>query len=282
MNINCRICGGATVKLFSVSGNRNNNDIDVYYCDKCDVSYTNPPAYDYDAPDSGIIDYYKAHQGYIEWRHTKIFEFIEEITGEKAGRFLDIGAGAGYSMRVAESRGWEPSGIEPSKILTEFAQSQSNGNIVQGYFSEELLNSSPHIIKGKFDYILVDNVLEHINDSILFLRAILPLLKQHGVLLVAVPPVDWFRVLLSRIKYIRNYNQSARLNLFYDPEQHVNYFSRKSMRILIQEKLGYQLLESRFHHSRLLNGKFAKFMAFETGYYFISKQSNDLFTTSHA
>lgn len=46
-----------------------------------------------------------------------------------------------------------------------------------------------------YDYLLIDNVLEHVGDPVGFMeQQALGLLAERGVALVAVPPVDWLRV----------------------------------------------------------------------------------------
>lgn len=269
---NCRICGKQVKALFRVPAHRDRMlKLEVYHCANCAAYYTFPPGFDYDAPDEGVTDYYQRHRDYIVGRHTRIFDFVESLTGLGAGRFFDIGVGAGYSMQVAENRKWQAVGIEPSSLLAEFAKTQSRGIVLQGMLSDDLLRNNPAAIQGGFDYILIDNVLEHISNPAGFLNTALPLLNDNGIMLIAIPPVDWFRVLLARIAWLRNRCNVARWNLFYDPEQHVNYFSRKSMRHLVEGCLGAQLLDVRFHHSRILRGKLAAMLGFETGYYFIGK-----------
>gem|GEM_PF-2379119 len=271
---NCRICGQQVKEVFRVPAHRDRLlKLEVYQCASCAAHYTFPPSFNYDAPDEGVIDYYRRHRDYIVGRHARIFGFVEGLTGLGAGRFFDIGAGAGYSMQVAESRKWQGVGIEPSSLLADFARMQSGGIVLRGDLTDELLRCNQAAIQDGFDYILIDNVLEHISDPLGFLKTALPLLKDKGIMLVAIPPVDWFRVLLGKIAYIRNRCHVARWNLFYDPEQHVNYFSRKSMRILVEERLGAELLDVRFHHSSILRGELAAMLGFETGYYFIGKRT---------
>ena len=121
-----------------------------------------------------------------------------------------------------------------------------------------------------YDYLLIDNVLEHVGDPVGFMKQALGLLAERGIALVAVPPVDWFRVMLGQNSLVRACSHSAQINLFYDPEQHVNYFSRWAMQRLIEERLGYALLPNRFHHSPILDNPLARFCGFESGYFFIA------------
>jgi len=272
-DISCRICNGNLIREFTVKGSRYKMNIDVLLCEKCDAYYTNPMDYDYECYDFDIIGYYVQHSEYIKWRHNVIFDFVESMRGQKKGKFLDLGSGAGYSLHVANARGWDAVGVEPSKTLVGFSREQLGVDVIHGFFSKQLRQHIQSSRSNEFDYILIDNVLEHIKDPVAFLGDALALLKKGGLALIAVPPVDWLRLLLTKIPYVRNHSRSAQLNLFYDPEQHVNYFSRTAMRVLVENQLGFRLDDTRFHHSALLNGKFAELCGFETGYYFISRPS---------
>ena len=144
-------------------------------------------------------------------------------------------------------------------------------NIIHGYFTPELRAKLQMTKPAGYDYLLIDNVLEHVAEPVKFMEQALGLLAETGIALVAIPPVDWLRVMLGQNPLVRKSSKSAQINLFYDLEQHVNYFSRQAMRRLIEERLGYTLLPNRFHHSRILDNSFACFCGLETGYYFVAR-----------
>lgn len=221
--------------------------------------------------DESLIAYYETHRSYIEWRHGRIFDYLQRAFGLDSGRFLDIGSGMGYALSVASARGWQASGIEPGEVLANYASAELGVDVTQGFFDPAhaalLRTTNP----AGYDYLLIDNVLEHVDNPVGFLEAALGLLTDRGVALVAVPPVDWLRLALTLPSRIRRYSRSAQLNLFYDPEQHVNYFSRQAVRQLIEDRLEHCLLPNRFHHSRVLNNPVARLCGFETGYYFIRR-----------
>ena len=269
----CRICGQSTLRRFAAKGDRSGVLINVYFCAACNAHFTAPPEFDYEKEDGGLIAYYEAHRGYILWRHRRIFDYIERTFGLKRGSFLDIGSGAGYSLEVAASRGWDAQGIEPGSRLAEYSRSRLGGLVIHGYFTSDLRAKLQVAKPSGYDYLLIDNVLEHVSDPVSFLDQALGLLAERGVALVAIPPVDWLRVMLGRSTLVRAFTHSAQINLFYDPEQHVNYFSRRAMRYLVQEALGYELLPNNFHHSRMLNSPIARFCNFETGYFFIARSA---------
>lgn len=273
----CRICGQHTSYQFLTRGDRSCQSIKVYFCRDCNAYYTEQSAFDYDNQNDGIIQYYEAHVEYIKWRQNKIFDYIKDVFNLTGGHFIDIGSGAGYSLDVALKRGWYAQGIEPCSSLAEFSKRRSDLNVIHGYYTPELAAKLNVVNPSGFDYLLIDNVLEHIDDPAGFLKTALRLLSPSGIALVAIPPVDWLRVILGRSSIVRSRFRSAQINLFYDTEQHVNYFSREAMRRLIEKRLGYVLLPNHFHHSCLLNNIVARFCSFESGYFFIrcSKRKNN-------
>lgn len=267
----CRVCGETAPYRLVAPGDRTGERIAVHYCRRCKAHYTAPPAYDYHSQDEGLIAYYEAHRAYIVWRHNRILDYLGTTFGLESGRFLDIGSGAGYALEVAQNRGWDVRGIEPGNTLAEYSKLRLGGRVTRGYFTPELCASLRAANPAGHDYMLIDNVLEHVSEPVEFMKLALSLLTENGVALVAVPPVDWLRVLLGRSGWVRARSRSAQVNLFYDPEQHVNYFSRRAMRRLVGERLGHVLLPQRFHHSWILDNPLARLCGFETGYYFIAR-----------
>ncbi len=269
----CRICKGSLDEVYHGVGSRTLSIIPIYYCGRCIAYFTYPDSVDYSLSSTTIIDYYKRYQTAIKTRHNIIFNFLRSRYLLNKGRFLDIGSGIGFSLGVAEELEWYALGVEPSVTLAQYTKNM-NKNVIEGFFSEQLIFENEDLAFGNFDYILIDNVLEHVDDPIGFMQLAQGLLAKNGILIVAVPQVDWLRLLLIKFRYIRNSINSSRVNLFYDLEQHLNYFSRTSIKSLINN-LGVDskliLLEDRFHHSKILNGKISKFLNFETGYYFIKK-----------
>jgi 2-polyprenyl-3-methyl-5-hydroxy-6-metoxy-1,4-benzoquinol methylase len=267
----CRICGQPAPRRLVAKGDRSGESITVYFCRTCNAHFTAPPDFNYETQDEGLIAYYEAHRDYILWRHNQIFDYLERAFGLGRGRFLDIGSGAGYSLEVAAKRGWDAQGIEPGGTLARYSQDRFGGNVIHGYFTAEMRTNIRAANPAGYDYLLIDNVLEHVSDPVGFMEQALGLLAERGVALVAIPPVDWLRVMLGRNPLVRARSHSAQINLFYDPEQHVNYFSRRAMRRLIEKRQGYTLLPNRFHHSPILDNPLARISGFESGYFFIAR-----------
>lgn len=74
---------------------------------------------------------------------------------------MDIGSGMGYSLEVAQDRGWYAYGVEPNVILAQ--NCISRGLSVQ--------NSNFSYENGTcFDLIMIDNVLEHVGNPVEFVH----------------------------------------------------------------------------------------------------------------
>lgn len=271
--VKCKLCDLETTQKYRLKGSRSKQDIVVSKCHYCSIHYCDVIDYNYKESDENIVDYYENARQYIESRQHKIFSFVSDKFKKKSGAFLDVGSGIGYSLKVAQELGWQAFGIEPNTTLESYSKHILKLNTVNGYLSKDTVSIINEVLpEGYADYILIDNVLEHIPEPLEFFQNVLSLLKPGGLLLIAIPPVDWFRLGLASISSIRQNSSSAQFNLFYDPEQHVNYFSRKAMKVLTKKVGGCQLTDSRFHHSTLLNNRMARMLRFETGYYFVIKE----------
>ena len=134
----CRLCNKKADFLHSLIGDRTSSKISLYFCKSCNAYYTYPQEYDYHQSDSSIIEYYLNHQEYIEWRHNKIFSFVENTFRVKNNNFLDIGSGLGLSLSVASARGWSSLGVEPCHILAKYSKEHLNLNVLEGFFSPEI------------------------------------------------------------------------------------------------------------------------------------------------
>lgn len=256
--MDCRICKKPTKKYFELQSQRHDLLVPTFYCKTCNAFFSDGGPVNYD--DVDLTDFYLKNEFSICSRYQKIFEFIESLVSP--GRFLDIGAGMGFSLTVANSRGWTSTGLEPNTALVSHAQSRKL-NLKKTYLSSQIF--------GEYDFILIDNVLEHVHQPLSFLKHATRLLAPTGIMLIAVPPMDWLRQGLGKISYVRNYVSIPQLNIFREVDEHVNIFSRKAMINLLSNADLY-LLDARFHHSLAYNNILFRKLKLDDGYFFATKK----------
>jgi len=194
-------------------------------CKDCAFVYTNPiidkaklvnfsdgDAYTY------IIEHQTKHTG-IDWRWKRE---IEEITRFiKEGRLLDVGCGNGAFLKVANAAGFETWGIEINYAAAKRAEEATGSKVPTGDVEEIGLPTA------YFDVITLLQVLEHLDNPLLVLKRVHSLLKENGLLVVAVPNIDSFIIkILGR--HHRHYNGKG----------HINYFTARSLKQMI-EKAGF-------------------------------------------
>jgi len=251
--MDCRICAGPTEGVFDLHSHRHWVTVPVFRCQRCDAYFSNGGPVSYDTED--LTGYYLRHANAIRGRYERVFEHVESTL--PPSRFLDIGAGMGFSLEVARHRGWQSAGIEPNRALALHAQ-QRGLDVSHAY-----LDGSQH---GEHDLILIDNVLEHVPEPVSFLRNAARLLSEKGVLLVAVPPMDWLRKGLAAFPYVRDKVRRPQLNIFGEVDEHLNMLGRRAMAALVQA-VGLRLRPSRFHHSKVYNNLAVRALGLDDGYY---------------
>ncbi|MEN6479918.1 MAG: class I SAM-dependent methyltransferase [Anaerolineales bacterium] len=131
------------------------------------------------------------------------------------GRLLDIGCGDGALLAVAQRRGWDVAGLEPSaRLVEQLAAGELAGRVVQGRV-EEL--GPAH---SQADVVILLNVLEHLSTPREALLRIAGLLRPGGLLAVHVPNWAWGRW------FGRRWVQ-------FEPLDHLNYFTSRTLRAML-------------------------------------------------
>jgi SAM-dependent methyltransferase len=255
--MNCRICSNPAANVFALHSRRHPIEVPVFHCIPCKAYFSNGGPVDYEGVD--LVDFYTSNAGSIRARYRKIFSYLESL--RSPGRFLDIGAGMGFSLEVAKQHGWLSRGIEPNRHLAHDAQKRGL-DVVNSYLDKTTV--------GSYDLILIDNVLEHVPDPAEFLREAARLLDKNGMMLITIPPVDWLRRMLGHSAYVRDHVERPQINIFEEVDEHVNIMGRQAMSRLIHS-IGLHLTSSRFHHSKIYNNALYRACRLDDGYYVVTK-----------
>lgn len=178
-----------TVTDYSVS----KEVFDLYQDEELDMLITHPK------PGLDVLGRYYESADYIS--HTdskrslfeKVYHFIKGIALKNKlnlinslqpnkGKILDIGAGTGEFLFVAQQNGWNTTGVEPSEKAKQIAINKGVS------FVEALAQLEDHT----FDVITMWHVLEHVPDLNHQIKELKRLLKPSGYLIVAVPNFNSF------------------------------------------------------------------------------------------
>ena len=194
---------------------------EIHECLKCGLLFTEP------RPDSNHIGKYYQSEKYYSHKENKsgfipkIYESVKKVNlkhkrklaskGMKVGTMLEIGCGAGDFLHEMEQKGWNCTGIEPSKEAKAIAKNRVKANILNPEDLATLKDES-------FDLITMWHVLEHVDNLKDEVRHLQRLLKKGGRLVLALPNFK-----STDAEYYREYWAA------YDVPRHLNHFCRESI-----------------------------------------------------
>jgi ubiquinone/menaquinone biosynthesis C-methylase UbiE len=130
----------------------------------------------------------------VEWNAIKPFI-------QNKGKFLDVGCGAGYSMkRAADDCSSIVYGIDPDPLEHGVGRAGSNFTVGVHKIHKGVAESIPFDSKT-FDTVYSSHVLEHVNSEIDSLKEMKRVLKDDGVLIIGMPTasmayINWITQLL--------------------------------------------------------------------------------------
>ena len=192
MNNKCPWCGSnkAQINLWLKDEFLTKEDFHICECLNCGLLYTMP------RPSKEKIGaYYKSDEYYSHQENKKgfvprLYEAIKKINLKHkfrlasrdlpVGKLLDIGCGVGDFLHVAENKGWQCTGVEPSEEAREIARQRIKGDLL---YSEDL----NHLPDQSFDLITMWHVLEHVDDLKWQVAQLQRLIKPNGRIVIAVP-----------------------------------------------------------------------------------------------
>lgn len=152
------------------------------------------------------------------------------------GRILMVGCGDGLELEVARAAGWRPEGYDIDPATTAAVAERVGVPVHSGPFE-----ALP--MRGAFDAVFMDQVLEHLKQPIDYLEKARDLLVPGGLLFVAVPNIG---SLSNRAKSMvgRMGLRERKRGKHYNTRHHIFYFHPAGLKRLLRER-GFEVLTVR-------------------------------------
>ena len=208
-----------TAKDYTVSGEH----FEIWQCDNCTLRFTQ------NIPDIDAIGRYYQSENYISHSDSnkgtinnlyhkvrkrtlvKKRKLVEQFTGKKKGKILDVGSGIGAFLDTMAKDGWEVTGLEPEPGARNKARELYNIDTLPA-------NEIYKLPEQSFDAITLWHVLEHVHDLHGYMTTLKNLLRTGGKLFIAVPNYKSYDA--------KHYGQYWAA---YDVPRHLYHFSPKAM-----------------------------------------------------
>jgi 2-polyprenyl-3-methyl-5-hydroxy-6-metoxy-1,4-benzoquinol methylase len=178
-----------------------------------------------------ILSNFKDKLPYQKIRKERIDSYLKQDS-----RVLDVGSGPGYFLEEIRDKVAKVSAIEKNTNERFFVNENLNINCYKDCSS----------IKGVFDVIVLNQILEHIYDPINFLKELKTVLAENGVFVIEVPSVKNPLVSLYKNNSFTN---------FWFQEPHLWYFSEKTLKMFLEKAFGASCVKSinTFQESSFIN-----------------------------
>ena len=232
----CNICGSDRFRKVHYFAEWNLGrdpvkDVAVIQCRGCGIRRRMP----------AIVDEYEeqyhdcyVHQGEAIHPH-QISHFADLMTvrlpqfDAKHVKFLDIGCSTGRALRLAQTLGFEVTGLDYSRWAVEHCRKLGfearHGSLLGQWESEQV-----------FDIVHCSHTIEHVPDPVAYLREMHRLLKKGGQLMLACPNYASVPRWILREKWT-----------VWCLDSHLWQFTRSQMKRLLKSA-GFEVVKVRTHH----------------------------------
>ena len=205
----------------------------IVQCRSCSLVYMNPrPHHEAVVENYGDVEdqeYVEEEQGRIE----TFGESLELVQRYRAGgHLLDVGCHVGTFLTLAEQAGFDVAGVEPSRWGSDIARSRIAGSVHCGAIEDAPLPD------GGYDVVTLWDVIEHLPDPALDIRAIHSALRPGGIFAVSTMDVDSLFAKLAGRRWP------------WYMQMHLVYFSRQTLPEMLRRE-GFQICEVTTHVRRV-------------------------------
>lgn len=223
-HIKCPVCGNQQKLQYKLK-------FSVYKCPQCGL-FTSDANFDFSFQSS--LELNSREVGLKTLRFGNFHSIIKELKALKGKDFekmhgLEIGVGNGWWLKVCKENGIACTGIEPEKVHQDYHR--ENGlEVFYGFYPD------PHVKRENgYDFIIFNDVFEHIRDLDELIAALKEDLADDGLLIINIPQSDGFfyrtGTLLNKLGISSYLTRLWQFN-FHSP--HMNYFNRHNLSLLLK------------------------------------------------
>ncbi len=218
----CPICTGASQKRFLCKVNLiYGTEFDLVECLECGVIRFHPLPTPAQLAGFYSASYYDFDRSREEG---KGMAFAKQLkTWKRTGKFLDVGCATGFFLNgIKHHSNWEVYGTDFGESAVRFARTKLELDVRQGDLSDAGFPAA------YFDYVHVNNVLEHVLDPVSLLGECRRVVRPDGILFLSVP--NGFNDSLDLIDFYRMENKPAR-----SKNGHIFFFPARTLIRLIEQ-----------------------------------------------
>ena len=207
--VSCLLCGNpAELKFNEYPGYQEPYTFSIYHCPKCNTAFPLPKVdasalYEYIYKNADRVPGYNRYRRYARFikKFTNPFEYLAESAEpywgvkealsvfpvEKKPKILEIGSGLGYLTYSLIKANYDVTGMDVSQAAVQQAK-ETFGD----YYICADLPEFARVNENSYDVVILTEVIEHVDNPLEFIVAILKLLKVEGRMILTTPNKSFF------------------------------------------------------------------------------------------
>lgn len=222
----CEICGTIMKKTYHNMSKKENTLF--LKCPKCKLRWA--PRLDVDLSFKSKLNESSRKNALSELRDRE-FSLVNELLNRyiKTGSSgLDVGCSYGWYMETINKR-YEIEGIEPEFQIAEEARARGH-KVYDGFFPDGITQDKT------YNFIVFNNVWEHINNTSYLIEKSRVFLKDNGVLIITIPLSTGGLYKLAELFELLGWSKwLTRLWQLHFHSPHVYYFNKKNLSLIMKK-----------------------------------------------
>lgn len=218
-------------------------------CKKCRLLKTFTPENMSFNPKQSRNNMYESQRSYFVKLFSPIVKKIKQY--KSSGNVLDVGCSSGILLELLKKENYDVFGIEPNKQSFNLARKKFGKRIFHGILTQLYYSVLIRSSKQKFDVVIYNHVLEHIEDVQLELKLVKRILKKDGIFVLGLPNID------NCIFFLRKKYWEPLM-----PLEHIWHFSKKIINDFLKNNK-FKILDITFSNDDRKDYPFMKKLYFQ-------------------